>query len=204
MLPLLFLREIKTGEGWGLRKGICSFTIWQWQKWKSFVSSQIPPGRSCVYPLPDFPRRFGHSSLLSELSALQGLHRFPFTSSMLLSPENDPSGWLLDFPTRSKNAPSCLITLFSKRENQFSKWKLNLPSQVEIFIGFKLSAYFLFLHRNEGLAGESLLIIPKTLRNPVWEKPQDSVTAHTISHQPCTFLYSPQKITTEISSYNQK
>jgi len=33
---------------------------------------------------------------LSEISALQELHRFPSTSSALLSPQNDPSGW----PTR--------------------------------------------------------------------------------------------------------
>lgn len=112
---------------------------------------------------------------------------------MFLSPENDPSGRPLDLPTRSRNAANCLMTLFSKGESHFSAWKLNLHSRVEIFIGFKFSAYFLFLHRNEGFAGELLLIIPKTLRNPVWEKPQDSLTAHTISHQFKLILVQPSK-----------
>lgn len=162
-------------------KCICCFTIRQWQKWTSICFKPDSSWKIMYLSLPYFPR-FGHSSLLSELSALQGFHRLPFTSSMFLSPENDPSGWPLDLPTRPRNALNCLMTLFSKRESHFSKWKLNLHSQVEIFIDFKLSAYFLFLHRNEGLAGD-LLITPKTLRNPVWEKPQDSLTAHTISHQ---------------------
>lgn len=114
------------------------------------------------FPLQNDTRTFTTKQLskfhikkdLKEINAisLQGFQSFPFTS-MFLSPENDPSGWPLDLPTRSRNAPNFLMTLFSKRESQFSKWKLNLHSCIEIFIGFNLSLYFLFFHRNERLAG---------------------------------------------------
>lgn len=123
---LLLFREIKAGQGWGLRKGICCFTVRQWRKWQSVCFKPDSSWKIMSLSITTLAKNIWTLSPFIRTKCTARVPQVPL--HLLHVPLSRKwSIWMTTgFANQiQKNAPKYLRTLFSKRESQFSKWKLS-------------------------------------------------------------------------------